>query len=227
VETFKPKLLEFSNQQKTEGSTIISEEIPLAEEFYRAQPDFVLAALGVKKRYLPWRLSDFQEIGSIPDILQGLFITGGPGTGKTSLASALFRDFLPYTIVPEHIDPRFKCDGAFSAIFIRVPWLFREIRAASQEKGARGETTCIERYGRIRLAVFDDFGMEKQSEWTVSTFADILEEREGEMLPTIVTSNLTVKEIWQVEPRVASRLAGMRILKLEGPDRRLGRCSSS
>ena len=71
----------------------------------------------------------------------------------------------------------------------------------------------------------DDMGAEKTTDWSMSTLYVLIDKRYSEMMPTIITSNLTVAEVAdKVGDRIASRIAGMcKVIELKGKDRRLGR----
>jgi DNA replication protein DnaC len=57
-------------------------------------------------------------------------------------------------------------------------------------------------------------GAEKPSEWTMATMYDIINSRIENVLPTIITSNLTFEELEKkVDSRVMSRLSDKDIFR--------------
>jgi DNA replication protein DnaC len=66
---------------------------------------------------------------------------------------------------------------------------------------------------------FDDLGAEKLTDAKRENLYYIIDSRYREMLPTIITSNFTINEINDVEPRIASRLSEMgKIVQFNGKD---------
>ncbi len=63
--------------------------------------------------------------------------------------------------------------------------------------------------GNYDLICLDDLGTERNSEAAQQNIYFILDERYRKCLNTIVTSNLTLKEIDKYDPRIASRLSEM------------------
>ena len=73
------------------------------------------------------------------------------------------------------------------------------------------------------VLVIDDLGANKATEWVRQITYYIVNAREQEMLPIIITSNFSLEEIAeQIDSRISSRIAGMcKSIKLSGRDRRL------
>lgn len=62
------------------------------------------------------------------------------------------------------------------------------------------------------LLILDDMGAEKPTEWTMATMYDIINSRIENVLPTIITSNLTFDELSShADSRVISRLSDISI----------------
>jgi len=144
---------------------------------------------------------------------RGLFITGPAGTGKTHLATALFRKNLGRTAFLKNGYPE------LSATWASVPDVLLRLRATFDGEGRESDVTA--ELANVRLLVLDDLGAEKASEWTALALYTIISRRVNWMRPTIITSNLTLAEIDAADPRLASRLGGMTVLLLRGEDRRL------
>lgn len=75
------------------------------------------------------------------------------------------------------------------------------------------------------VLVIDDLGAEKASEWVAETLFKIVDKRYREVLPTVITSNLSLGELAdRLGDRIPSRIAEMcDVIKLDGADRRVQR----
>ena len=144
----------------------------------------------------------------------GIFITGPTGSGKTYLAVAILRSWLA-------LNPPILKDTSCAA-FGTIPDILIELRSTfNAQRGAVSEENVVDAWGKVHYAILDDLGAEKVTDWSISAFYSILSRRYNNMLPTVVTSNLGLQQLHEWEPRMASRLAGMAVIHLSGPDRRL------
>jgi len=184
--------------------------------------DYYLRKRGVPKRFLNARISDFptswQKLG---ESIEGIFLTGCRGVGKTHLAAALMREMI-LQIRPVNQAGTYKVDIQKMPLFISVPELLLEIRDTFQSDGI-SEKAVIDRYSLVDLLILDDLGVEKTSEWVLQTLYTILDRRYREELRTVITSNLSIAEIQEkLDDRIASRIVGMcRVCILKGKDRRV------
>jgi DNA replication protein DnaC len=130
-----------------------------------------------------------------------MMLTGRTGCGKTHLAIAAAKQL------------------SRQAIFVTVPELLLEIR--STFNGEDSESRLIRRYARAELLVLDDLGAEKTTEYSIQTLYTIISRRNREEAQTIVTTNLDLTQIAEsLGDRIASRLAEMKIVKINMPDYR-------
>jgi DNA replication protein DnaC len=146
---------------------------------------------------------------SINKTRQGIYIHGGVGSGKTHVAYALYAE--SSNVLKK------------KARFENIPEMLRTWRLDFPRPWAEKlhpEERLLEYRGLLFL---DDLGSEKMTEWVEETLYLILNHRYNEVLPTIITSNLTIEQLAdRVGDRIASRVVGMcDVVKLEGPDRRL------
>jgi len=109
--------------------------------------------------------------------------------------------------------------------FTSVPRLLFEIRKSFRSSSEETEEYYISRYTSYEYLVLDDFGVEKTSEWARQTLDYIIYERDNNLKPMVITSNLSLDEIAEkIDGRISSRLAGMgKVIQLKGTDYRLRR----
>lgn len=138
----------------------------------------------------------------------GLCFFGPPGTGKSHLAYGILNSLLAKGVpgmcgsVPEIMD------------------LLRPQVGLDQEVRER-----LKLLKGLEVVILDDLGAERNTEWVTERLYLIINARYGEMLPTIITSNLEMEELEQYPgwDRIVSRLFEMcHLVKMDGPDYRKG-----
>ncbi len=132
-------------------------------------------AAGIEKRYLgavahepksiAFLSSDTHESG------RGIYITGGVGSGKTYLASAIARGCI---------------DMGWRVIMTTSTDMLASIQDTFESNSS--SIDAIRSFGNCKLLVIDDLGKESASDWSVATVFQIINMRYGALLPTIVTS---------------------------------------
>jgi DNA replication protein DnaC len=136
----------------------------------------------------------------------GLFLTGPSGHGKTHMATAVMRANLESALWRnKHFCPP---QWTVSAQWVSVPDLFSQIKATFNADGKSARDVLM-KYTNCRLLLLDDLGSEKSSDWTFGELYTLLSTRINELRPTIITSNLSRKEIDALDPRLGSRIGGM------------------
>lgn len=140
--------------------------------------------------------------------MDNLFMTGGPGLGKTFLSTCIAK------VVSEN---------GFSVVYDTAVTVFSRFE---EERFSRGYTDAealradIERYMSCDLLILDDLGTEMTTAFTVSALYDLMNTRLRKGKKTIISSNLSGEEIRRrYSVQIASRLQGeYTVLKFAGRD---------
>jgi hypothetical protein len=139
--------------------------------------------------------------GTIPDDVRdwtgaegrGLFLGGPTGRGKTGLAVSLMRRWIE--------------SNCQSALFVVVPELLDNLRDTYRKDSDASEGEYLRHIRKVPMLVLDDLATEKSSEWVEEKLYLLINHRYGAMLPTIYTSNLSLKELGEKwHERIAWRI---------------------
>lgn len=138
---------------------------------------------------------------------RGVLLTGRVGGGKTHLAAALVR---------RHVL------AGVSVQFVLARDLFMLIRDTYRDNAERTELHVLREFSGIDLLVIDDLGKEGSiTPQVLSVLHVILSKRIGHDLRTVITTNLSLREIGaEYDPAIESRLATFGVVVLDGADRR-------
>jgi len=135
-----------------------------------------------------------------------LVLLGLPGTGKTHIAAAIANDR--------------RAQGG-TAYFITAPDLLDYLRSAYAPDSKVSYDKVFEAVRTAPLLVLDDLGAQSGTPWAQEKLFQLLNYRYNAELPTVITSNLTLKEH---DPRIESRMLDPRLCDvwpLEVPPYRL------
>ena len=171
--------------------------------------EFDIARLGGLLAYEDFTLAKYDNERAIracdgfPNV--NLYIFGPAGTGKTHLATGVARQFPTSSVLkPQRI--------------------YRIVRGNGRQS-AEDEQASINRLVRQPILVIDDLGVDKRTDYSVSTLYEIIDGRiMAKKRGLIVTSNLSLDALAERlgDDRIASRLAGAcRIVEISGADRRI------
>ena len=135
-----------------------------------------------------------------------LLFWGSCGTGKSHLAAIIGREAASY-------------DGR--VIFTEPAPLLRSLRGLTP----REEQEAIDRFVKAPVLILDDLGIEKDTEFAISTISEIVSHRlKADRNGLVVTSNLSLDALAAKlhDDRLTSRLAGMcQVIEIKGADMRL------
>lgn len=160
-----------------------------------------------------------------PDLLDGVFLTGRPGRGKTYAACGAIRAYVGLHVM--EVEGNWFYRGPRPR-FVNAPQWFAQMRATYDRRG-ESEQEVFDRYATCGLLVLDDLGKGGRSEWAVERIYMLMDHRSANGLTTIVTSNYDLGELasllstdQQTMEAIASRIGGMcRGVRVDGPDRRM------
>jgi len=180
-------------------------------------PDGYLKHCNVPSRYLNCDFNNFNvdagnktafsklhELNEVKDII---YITGDVGTGKTHLSVALLRNLRHLQYQKGNFQPATR--------------ILLELRSGfSNDKVS--EKDALRTYQLDEILIVDDLGAEKLTDYVVQAWYSIVDYRYSNMLPTVITSNLSIQELAaKFGDRIASRAASGMVLTLKGSDRRI------
>ena len=154
--------------------------------------------------------SKFKETG------EGLYFTGGNGTGKTHLAVAI---------------ALYLINKGIPVICMTSIKLLQEIRRTYDRDRNVSEYELLKAYKEVDLLVIDDLGQENITDWSLMMLYDIINDRYENCLPTIITTNFSDEDlirIWSQKANnewtaraIVSRLHEMTMgITMDGRDRR-------
>lgn len=197
----------------------------MCQSTYETTTSKALKLAGVPTRYL--------NAEPRPDLLNGAYLYGKTGRGKTHAACGAIRAFVESHVI--EVEGIHMYHGP-RARFVNVPVWFSEIRATYDRRG-ESEQEVFDRYAKCKLLVLDDLGKGSKTEWAVERLYMLLDHRCNEQLPTIITSNyglakvagmLTTDEdtMQAIASRALDVCDGNGIL-MEGRDMRRGKISQN
>ena len=135
---------------------------------------------------------------------RGLMLVGPVGCGKSHLLYAVLQELVRRGV---------------SGFGQTVPDLLDELRPGNGDSDEK-----LRLLREIQLLLLDDLGAQRDTEWVTERLFVILNARYNAMLPTLITSNLTLEELdkapgWK---RITDRILEMcDVVRLDGPSQRV------
>lgn len=139
----------------------------------------------------------------------GLILLGTVGTGKTHVACAILNGLL--------------LQGS-TALFLTTAQALRRIKESWGKGAEKTEQQALSSLVAPDVLVLDEIGVQRGSDFELVTLDEIVNERYNRRKPTILISNLTMKELAQLlGERVTDRFQeGGRVLVFDWPSLRRG-----
>jgi DNA replication protein DnaC len=130
-----------------------------------------------------------------------LVIAGQTGRGKTRLAAAI---------------GNYCRESGVATMFVVVPDLLDRLRSAYNPQNPRAFDDTFDRVRNVRLLVLDDLGAQSGTPWAEEKLFQLVNYRYNACLPTVITTNLTVRDL---DARLSSRLTDPQVstILLMGP----------
>jgi DNA replication protein DnaC len=151
-----------------------------------------------------------EDIEARLDEGSGLWLQGGTGTGKTTLAMLVSKAAL---------------DSGRTAAIYSLPQLLARIRRTFDgEAGEDSYFTFFNRLVSVDLLHLDDLGAENRTEWVLEQLYAIIDRRYSDRRSIVVTTNLDEPDLReQLGDRIVSRLTEICDVPVElrGKDRRV------
>ncbi len=204
---FPPNALCAECEEEKEAQERILKEQELLDEAFKSSRMSLRFKQRIFENFVPE--SDTQKAYEIASEFlpngNGLLFLGDCGVGKTHLAAAIANRQI----------------GKMPTLFISCPDFLFELREEISKKGKPSHLFDLAR--RVQLLILDDIGAEKSSEWVQETLFVLINYRYEHMLPTIFTSNCSLKELEEkVGKRITSRMIEMcRCIRMNGEDWRI------
>ncbi len=120
-----------------------------------------------------WREGDEEE-------KRGLYLGGDTGRCKTSLAISALKAVM---------------EQGGIGLFVSVPFLLKKIQSTFNRDSEVSENELLEAVSSVPWLVLDDIGVEMPSPFAINEFYIIIEKRRMAGLWTIITSNLSTKDL--------------------------------
>lgn len=140
-----------------------------------------------------------------------LVLLGETGCGKTHLAAAI---------------ANYCLEQGQPTLFAVVPDLLDHLRSTFNPESPATYSQVFERVRSAPLLILDDLGAYRSTPWAHEKLYQIVNYRYLSRLPTVITSDLELEKMEEMEHRLASRLADPKlslVFKIDAPDYRIHR----
>jgi DNA replication protein DnaC len=151
----------------------------------------------------PRIVKDLTQYGSpqITTPIQSMFLWGAAGVGKTLFAA---------WVLIEKAKEIYLSGESKECMFVSVPELINELQTSFSDSEKKA-SEILDRCRKSYLLVLDDFGAVKPTEWVYQVMYLVINYRYENLLPTVITSNLSLSELEVMfgDSRVVSRIDRM------------------
>lgn len=212
-----------------ETETVSETQVELRDKIIRwlNKPGNIQRAIGIPKRFERAEVEHPEPVHT-----NGFLLMGYPGVGKTWIGTATLTSWVRARMMelipsgefdlrrwlnPNHVDEVLRTVGRFA----KAAEIVAEMRSTFSQSTVDGERKVLNRYGFCPFLMIDDLGAEQASEYSREKIELLLDQRRDFFRPTIITTNYDLSEFTQRNPRIGSRLSGMKKITLRGKDRRI------
>lgn len=123
-----------------------------------------------------------------------MFMRGSTGLGKTHLSLAIANEVIK---------------SGFGVVYVSAPMILSKLEKQHFSYAYQEEDETINTLVTCDLLIIDDLGTEFQSQYSISTIYNIFNTRLLNKKPTIMNSNLTLRDLEKIySPRFVSRILG-------------------
>lgn len=130
------------------------------------------------------------------------------GIGKTHLAMCIYRKYL-FEQLQKGADIKWR-----KGLFAKEYQLLSEI--SSQYESKKSDRDVIQKYVNLPFLAIDDLFADRINEFSRRIMLNLIDERcDWHGRPTVITSNLTLDQIAEIDTRIASRLQSDVCIELE------------
>lgn len=208
---------EASNRQ--EGQTLSFEHLV----------DRVMRNSGIPEKWISKRFSDLTGEDGYLKVIERIrswdfktpavitILSKANGVGKTHVGVCLIRKYI-YSYLSQLIksNPERDLTGVFfNNIFVYDSTLYRRVQESYRDRSPETETQIINELTQKPFLVIDDLFSARDNEFARKIILDIINLRvDWYNLPTFITSNLTRKEIENIDPRIDSRLSNGLVIEI-------------
>jgi DNA replication protein DnaC len=192
VDTYlsNPKSTDAQKELQSSNPEIKMKHVGITKRLMRKTFDDFIADTD-KKRFVLDRVKGLVDTLLSKDVAPSMIFYGGVGTGKSLLASCVAKSIMHKRQVR----------------IVKAIDLYQEIMATYRKDSDKSERQIIQTYGKLDLLVIEEIGIGKNSEFESNILFRVIDERYNELKPTILTSNLGIKEFQEwVDSRVMDRM---------------------
>lgn len=173
------------------------------------------------------KVKSLKDWASNPVKRCSILLTGPTGTGKTHMAIAaakLLPDQDVEDPVTEWIYDDTKPEGGYwrralkrqaKALFKNCVSLMFEVNSGIEDGTGMMSKLDPLINGHYDALILDDFGINKMTDHARQVFYMIIDSRYSRDFPTLITTNLSLAEIYQVDNRISSRITEMCEIKIQ------------
>lgn len=140
---------------------------------------------------------------------QGMYLSGGTGSGKTHLACIILNELIF----------RYGVDCRYAKITVDFLNALKDTYQKDSEYHGQERNIEME-FAEVDVLVIDDFGVQKETEWVNAKLYDLIDRRYEKGRITLLTSNFPLSDLKEKGAnRIYSRLCEMIYeIKLDCPD---------